>query len=45
MTKKVSITLPDEIWKEIEGKKGDMAMSAYLREFILNGLEEKGDRL
>jgi len=44
VTKKVSITLPDEIWKVIEGKKGDMAMSGYLREFILNGLEEKGER-
>ena len=45
VTKKVSITLPDAIWKKIEDEKGNMAMSAYLREFILNGLEGKEKQL
>lgn len=35
-TKKVSITLPEEIWDEIEQEKGDLPMSAFLRELILN---------
>lgn len=36
-TKKVSITLPDQIWKQIEEAKGDRSMSAFLREVIING--------
>jgi hypothetical protein len=36
ITKKVSITLPDDIWDEIEREKGDLAMSAFLRDLVLN---------
>lgn len=42
ITKKVSITLPDEVWQEIECEKGDLAMSAFLRELVLN--RSKGER-
>jgi hypothetical protein len=34
-TRKVSITLPDEVWEEIEKKKGNKTMAAYLRSVIL----------
>ncbi|WP_240628763.1 hypothetical protein [Bacillus salacetis] len=37
-TRKVSITLPDEVWEEIEKEKGDQTMSAYLRSVILQKL-------
>lgn len=36
ITKKVSITLPDNIWDEIEREKGDLTMSAFLRDLVLN---------
>lgn len=41
VTKKVSITLPEEVWKEIEEEKGEAAMSAFLRQTIL---DRKGNR-
>lgn len=37
-TKKVSITLPDEVWQQIEETKGERSMSAFLRDIILNGI-------
>lgn len=37
-TKKVSITLPDEVWKEIDEARGERTMSAFLRDIILNGI-------
>lgn len=36
VTKKVSITLPADIWNEIEKEKGDLTMSGYFRELALN---------
>lgn len=36
-TKKVSITLPDEVWESLEKEKGSLPMSAYLREIIMGG--------
>ncbi|MFY0805776.1 CopG family transcriptional regulator [Peribacillus frigoritolerans] len=36
VTRKVSITLPDEIWNEIEREKGDLAMSAFLRDLVMH---------
>ncbi|HLT64845.1 MAG TPA: hypothetical protein VKZ80_00660 [Flavobacterium sp.] len=36
-TRKVSITLPDEIWEQLEDAKSDKSMSAFLREIIING--------
>jgi hypothetical protein len=36
-TKKVSITLPDEIWLQIEEAKGVQPLSAFLRNVIING--------
>lgn len=35
-TKKVSITLPDEIWDVLEIEKGDETLAGFLREIILN---------
>lgn len=35
-TKKISITLPDSIWEEINDQKGSQSMSAYLRELLIN---------
>jgi len=35
LTKKVSITLPDDIWKRIDKEKGNSSMSSYFREMIL----------
>lgn len=37
-TKKVSITLPDETWEQIEKAKGERTMSAFLRDIIMNGI-------
>lgn len=37
-TKKVSITLPDESWEQIEKARGERSMSAFLRDIILNGI-------
>lgn len=37
-TKKVSLTLPDEVWEELEEARGDKAMSAMLREIIMDGI-------
>jgi hypothetical protein len=34
-TKKVSITLPDEVWDMIDTKKENMTLSAYLRFLIM----------
>lgn len=34
-TKKVSITLPDEVWERIDEEKENMSMSAFLRFVIL----------
>lgn len=36
-TRKVSITLPDELWEQIEEAKGDEALSAFLRKIIIEG--------
>ncbi|MEF3225898.1 hypothetical protein LJA00_08480 [Campylobacter jejuni] len=36
-TKKLSITLPDEIWKQIDDARGNRPLSAFLREIITNG--------
>ncbi len=36
VTKKVSITLPTNIWNEIEKEKGDFTMAAYFRNLALN---------
>ena len=36
-TRKVSITLPDEIWEQLEDARADKPMSAFLREIIING--------
>jgi hypothetical protein len=41
ITKKVSVTLPEEVWNEIECEKGDLTMSAFLRDLVLN---RKGER-
>ncbi|EGE1848572.1 hypothetical protein DL988_22270 [Shigella flexneri] len=35
ITKKVSITLPDTVWADLEEKKGKQSMSAYLREILM----------
>lgn len=35
-TRKVSITLPDEIWEQLEDDKADKPMSAFLREIIMD---------
>ncbi|MBP3950379.1 hypothetical protein [Bacillus suaedae] len=35
-TKKVSITLPDEIWDALEIEKDDATLAGFLREIILN---------
>lgn len=34
-TRKVSITLPDAMWSDLEKKKGEQSMSAYLREILM----------
>jgi len=36
VTKKVSITLPADIWNEIEKEKGDFTTAAYFRNLALN---------
>lgn len=36
ITKKISVTLPEDAWDKIEMKKGSSAMSAYFRDVILN---------
>lgn len=38
-TKKVSITLPDEIWEKLEKDRGEQPMSAFLRELIMENYE------
>ncbi|WP_224771320.1 hypothetical protein [Metabacillus idriensis] len=38
-TKKVSITLPDEIWEKLEQHRKEQAMSAFLRELIMENYE------
>jgi hypothetical protein len=40
ITKKVSITLQDEIWNRIEKEKGDFSMSSFLRGVILKELNK-----
>lgn len=39
ITKKVSITLPDEIWDKLDDHRGDQKMSAFLRELIMENYE------
>lgn len=34
-TRKISVTLPPNVWKKIEKMKGDMTMSAFFRAVIL----------
>lgn len=36
-TKKLSITLPDEIWEQMDDARGRRPLSAFLREIITNG--------
>jgi hypothetical protein len=36
ITKKISITLPEEIWETLERNKENLSMSSYLREIIMN---------
>jgi hypothetical protein len=36
VTRKISVTLPDDAWDKIEMKKGSSTMSAYFRDIILN---------
>lgn len=36
-TKKVSITLPDEVWEQIEKSRNGKPLSKFLREVIING--------
>ncbi|WP_256146023.1 ribbon-helix-helix domain-containing protein [Bacillus thuringiensis] len=45
ITKKVSVTLPSEVWREIEGlcEKGNLNQSKVLRELIQKGLSNDGD--
>lgn len=38
-TKKVSITLPDDIWEKLEKEKGEQSMSAFLRELIMENYD------
>lgn len=38
-TKKVSITLPDEIWQKLDDHRKNQAMSAFLRELIIENYE------
>lgn len=38
-TKKVSITLPDEVWERIDDSKKEQSMSAFLRELIMENYE------
>lgn len=40
VTRKVSITLPEEYWQAIEDDRGDMKLSAYLRELIIGKMDE-----
>lgn len=40
-TKKVSITLPDQVWEEIHQKRGKKPLSAFLRELILERREDQ----
>ncbi|WP_246880150.1 CopG family transcriptional regulator [Bacillus suaedae] len=35
-TKKVSITLPDEVWDALEIEKDDETLAGFLREIIMN---------
>lgn len=38
ITKKVSITLPDEVWKKIDETRGEESLSAFLRKkLLING--------
>lgn len=39
LTKKVSITLPDELWAKLDESKQDQSMSAFLRELIMENYE------
>lgn len=39
VTKKVSVTLPGDIWEVIEQGKGKQSMSAFLRELILENYQ------
>ena len=36
-TKKVSITLPDEVWEQLNEAKGEESMSSFLRRIITDG--------
>jgi hypothetical protein len=38
-TRKVSITLPDEVWERIDDSKTEQSMSAFLRELIMENYE------
>ncbi|KZN99249.1 hypothetical protein A4244_19425 [Bacillus badius] len=40
-TKKVSITLPDQVWEEIYQRKGKKPLSAFFRELVLEIRDEK----
>lgn len=40
-TRKLSLTLPDEIWEAIEEEKGKLTMAAYIRNLLLCSLKEK----
>ena len=40
-TKKLSVTLPDEVWKQIEKNKGELTMAAYIRNLLLNSSRGK----
>ncbi|OUM84384.1 MAG: CopG family transcriptional regulator [Parageobacillus thermoglucosidasius] len=40
VTRKVSITIPEEYWQAIEDDRGDMKLSAYLRELIIRKMDE-----
>ncbi|MGG1310894.1 CopG family transcriptional regulator [Bacillus smithii] len=35
-TRKVSITLPSDVWKKIDSMKGDFSYSAFFRAIILS---------
>ena len=41
-SKKISITLPDEVWEAIERDKGEESMSAYFRQLIIDNVNVEG---
>lgn len=36
ITKKVSVTLPEEVWDQLNNEKGTLSMSAFFRDLVLN---------